>query len=300
MKLDIKTLFIEFFISILGAAEAINLLALAKHMQVDKASKLFLVAFILVSVAFIVILTILVKKDFSSIKAQVNDIKSNKLSIFIYICFIAMVIFQIIFHYHLCKPYIAGDITGETVTTFIRSNEFHTINPMTGLPYTEGIPNRLKILCIPSLYAFISSLTGINPYTLCYRLAPAFIVPVAYLVYSLYAKYLFGKDTLKKPAFMLIISFVLFLGFIGTITETRFLMTQAWSPEAIRNTIILPFIIISLFNKKWWDVVICILAEAVLCWTLYGLGYGVVLTALYLIVSFVYKTYRKKKEVSNE
>ena len=300
MKLDIKTLFVEFFISILGAAEAINLLALAKHMQVDKASKLFLVAFILVSVAFVVVLTILVKKNFSFFKSQVNNVKSNKTSVFIFICFIIMVIFQIILHYYLCKPYIAGDITGETVTTFIRSNEFHTINPLTGLPYTEGIPNRLKILCIPSLYAFISSITGISPYTLCYRLAPTFIVPVAYLVYYLYAEYLFGKDTLKKTSFMLIISFVLFFGFIGTITETRFLMTQAWSPEAIRNTIILPFIIISLFKKKWWDVAICILAEAVLCWTLYGLGYGIVLTIAYFIVSYIYKIYRNKKEVSNE
>lgn len=300
MKLDIKTLFVEFFISILGISEIINLLALAKHLQVSAASKLFMIAFILIFLAFIGLLTFAVIKSRDIIKATFKTYSSNKTSLFMLIIFAVFVIFQIIFHYYICKPYIAGDITGETVTTFIRSNEFHTINPLTGLPYTDGIPTRLKILCIPSLYVFVSSLTGLHPYTVCYKLAPTLIIPVAYLVYFLFADFIFKEDTHKKSMFMLIIAAVLFFGFIGQITETRFLMTQAWSGEAIRNTIILPFIILSLLKRRWWDVILCILAEAILCWTLYGMGFGVLITAIYLIVALIIKLIKTKEVADNE
>ena len=45
--------------------------------------------------------------------------------------------------------YVDGDLTLETVVSFLESDALYEMNPMTGRPYALGIPSRLKILWNP-------------------------------------------------------------------------------------------------------------------------------------------------------
>lgn len=49
------------------------------------------------------------------------------------------------------RMWLTGDMTVETVNTFLRENAVYTVNPLTGTAYSMGMSLRLKILCLPTL-----------------------------------------------------------------------------------------------------------------------------------------------------
>lgn len=46
------------------------------------------------------------------------------------------------------RMWLTGDMTVETVNTFLRENAVYTVNPLTGTAYSMGMSLRLKILCL--------------------------------------------------------------------------------------------------------------------------------------------------------
>lgn len=70
------------------------------------------------------------------------------------------------------RMWLTGDMTVETVNTFLRENAVYTVNPLTGTAYSMGMSFRLKILCLPTLYGAISRFTGMAPTDVVYRLIP--------------------------------------------------------------------------------------------------------------------------------
>lgn len=77
-----------------------------------------------------------------------------------------------------------GDMTLETVNTFLKENSIYTVDPLTGEPYTQGMSFRLKLLCLPTLYGTISRWSGMAPETVVYRLIPCLTLCMGYLAYG--------------------------------------------------------------------------------------------------------------------
>ena len=53
--------------------------------------------------------------------------------------------------------YRQGDMTVETVGSFLQNDGIYRVNPLTGQAYQQGIPSRIKILCLPTLYGGLST-----------------------------------------------------------------------------------------------------------------------------------------------
>ena len=65
-----------------------------------------------------------------------------------YAAFVLMAVAQLIFVGIGNATYRSGDMMVETVESFLVSDGIYQVNPMTGMPYAEGMPLRLKILCL--------------------------------------------------------------------------------------------------------------------------------------------------------
>ncbi len=165
-----------------------------------------------------------------------------------------------------------GDMTLETVQSFLAEGEVYGVNPLTGQPYVEGIPLRLKILCLPSLYASVCCLTGLDAELVVCRIVPVVVLLGSYFAYSLLGKVLFGKDRMGRWVMLLIVSVLFWCGDYMDAMDGFLLLHGGYRGVAIRNGILIPFTLGMSLKKKWKGIALAILAEACMVWTFYGLG----------------------------
>ena len=68
-----------------------------------------------------------------------------------------------------------------------------------------GIPYRLKLLCLPTLYGTISHWSGMAPESVVYRLIPCLTLCMGYLAYGRLGAVLFDHNREKCNIFMIIV-----------------------------------------------------------------------------------------------
>ena len=173
--------------------------------------------------------------------------------------------------------YRGGDMTVETVGSFLATDALYQVNPMTGLPYTQGIPSRLKILCLPALYASLSKLTGLSPMTVIWKVIPAVTLVSSYTAFALLSFSLFPKGEgdsgrKKRACFMIILSLLMWAGAYQPGMDGFQLLCGGWMGVTIRNLVFLPWLLSLCLRKKWLLAALCVPAEACIVWTLYGCG----------------------------
>ena len=105
-----------------------------------------------------------------------------------------------------------GDMTLETVNTFLKENSIYTVDPLTGEPYTQGMSFRLKLLCLPTLYGAISRWSGMAPETVVYRLIPCLTLCMGYLAYGRLGAVLFDHNREKCNIFLIIVGILFCAG----------------------------------------------------------------------------------------
>jgi hypothetical protein len=84
---------------------------------------------------------------------------------------------------------------------------------------------------------------------------------------------------------MLLVSVLFWCGGYMDSMDGFLLMYCGYSGVAIRNAVLIPFVVGMCLQKKWKPAVLAILAEACIVWTLYGLGACFFVTAGLLLVS---------------
>lgn len=166
----------------------------------------------------------------------------------------------------------SGDMTLEMVRTFLAKDQVYGVNPLTGQAYAAGVPLRLRILCLPSLYAFICRLTGLDAELVVCRMVPVAVLFGSYFAYSILAKVLFEKDRTGRFVMMLVISVLYWCGDYPDAMDGFLLLHGGYRGLAIRNGILIPFALGMCLQRKWKAAVLAVLAEACIVWTLYGLG----------------------------
>ncbi len=195
----------------------------------------------------------------------------------------ALILFQIIWHYYMHEPWRNLDVTAETVQTMLKEGLFSNINPMTGRPYSLGVPSRYKILVLPYVYTVICKVTGVSVHTLLFEIVPALVLLISYFVYSRWSVFLFPDERKKQCIFMMFIALIYHMGDYSYVTEAFRLFHIGYEGTSIRAAIIIPWVILACMKKKWWQVVICILGEAAIVWTNYGMGYSVLIAVLFVV-----------------
>lgn len=170
------------------------------------------------------------------------------------------------------RSYAAGDMTLETVRTFLATDQVYSVNPLTGQAYAGGIPLRLKILCLPSLYACTCRLTGLDPELVVLRIVPVAVLICSYCVYGILGRVLFKKDRAAGLLMLIVISLLYWCGDYMDSMDGFLMLHCGYRGIAVRNCVLVPFTIVLCLKKKWYAVILTVVAEACIVWTLYGLG----------------------------
>lgn len=186
--------------------------------------------------------------------------------------FILSVLLQIVTIAAGDVSYKDGDMTIEIVQTFLADNGIYLSNPMTGQPYTGGIPLRLRILCLPGFYASVCKVWGIDAGQFVGQMWPVVMIAAGYMAFADLGKLLFPKDRTARPFLLLCVSILFWLGDYMLAMDGFQLLHCGYRGTAIRNCVLVPFTISMALQKKWLGVVLAVLAEACIVWTLYGMG----------------------------
>lgn len=191
-----------------------------------------------------------------------------------------IVILQMVWYYLMHLPYLKNDITGETVQTMLAANSIYEVNPLTGQAFSAGMPMRLKILVLPTLFAFICRFTGISVITLCYSVIPCIMLLLSYTVYLGWAEYLFPGEGKKRILFLYFTVIIYQFGAYSLPMDGYSLFYGGFQGEAFRTGVLLPYTLLCCLRGRWKGVLLCLLAEVCVVWTFYGLGYAAVTAAL--------------------
>lgn len=180
--------------------------------------------------------------------------------------------------------YISGDMTVETVGSFLRTDSIYQVDPMTGQAYMEGIPSRLKMLCLPTLYGIFCKLSGLTPESVVTAAVPVWIFVSSYAAFSCVGKRLFPESRKKRYCFLIIVVILMWAGSSYHSLDGFGLLYCGYRGITIRNLVLIPYLISLCLRKKWGLIPLCILAEACIVWTFYGSG-ACVLTAAGLFLT---------------
>lgn len=198
--------------------------------------------------------------------------------------FMGLVLIQMIYLFCMQQVVTPGDITLETVSTFLQADGIHKVNPLTGSAYVNPISTKYKILSLNTLYAVLCKLTGLAPEVLVYHMIPLFVLGGSYFAYYKLSGVLFKEHLGKRYTFLILVALLVWF-MDGAVYLDGYLAMQAgYLGTSIRGLILLPWTLVNALEKKWWQCVLCVLAEACICQTLFGLGQCFLLMLLVVIL----------------
>ena len=275
----------------IGLAEAAHLTAVVLGWSFSRCIKFLGIGLFALLVVAVSVIFLCRKKDVNR-KWQLQNVKKKLQPA--WIAFFVVAILQLIFVSLAKEVYVAGDITLETVKSFLHTDAVYQVNPLTGNEYTLGMPLRLKILCLPTLYAGISQAFGLAPQQVLCEIIPAFVLIGSFLAYSTVANYFFPEDSRKRGLFMLVVAVLLGAGDYMPGMDGFGVMHSGFSGVTIRAAVLLPYTFGAVLRKKYKLAVLCVLAEACIVWTFYGAGACLFVLAGMLVVSILMKRFERK------
>lgn len=202
-----------------------------------------------------------------------------------YLCLGVIIVVQLVIIYTMGDVFTDGDMTLETVNSFVATDAVYRVNPMTGNAYTLGIPLRLKILCLPTFYAIVSELFGLSAELIVWSMIPAFVLLGSYLAYSTVAKVLFPQNAVRRGIFLVAIALLYTCGNYMYGMDGFGVMHSGFRGVTIRAVILIPYTFGLMLRKKYKLVAVCVLAEACMVWTFYGMGACVAVAVGMLVIN---------------
>lgn len=297
MKRTVPEKIVEGALLLIGIAEFVHLAALFLKLPFSLCANLLLV---LIGAAFVFLLAVHFMKKGKAVTAEpdrgVGFFRLFKVYPVLFCSIAFLMILQIVWNYWMHVPYIGSDITGEAVQSFLASNGVYTVNPLTGEAFTAGMPTRLKILCLPTLYGAICKWTGLPVSLLVYSIVPSLVLVLGYLVYGRWALYLFPQEGKKQAFFMFFVVLLYQFGCYAAAMDGYALFFAGYTGAGIRAGVILPYALFCCLQGKWKSVILCILAEVCVVWTLYGLGYTVVIVAVFLLLKAIRRLFERREK----
>lgn len=296
MQKTIPDKIIEGSMIAVGIAEVAHLAALFLKQPFHVCATVMAVLYLCAAV-FAVLWCLIKRKKQGKPQRENRFLKLMKVYPYLYLLIGLFIVLQIIWYFWMHTPYLKTDITGEIVQTMLASDSIYTVNPMTGMSYKEGMPLRLQILALPTFYAAICRWTGIPVHLLVYSIIPSVTLLLSYCVYSRWAAYLFLQEGKKQAMFMLFTVMVYQFGCYAAAMDSFLLFFKGYGGAAYRAGVILPYALLCCLQGKWKSVVLCLLAEACVVWTLYGFGYTVLIVIVVLGMKLAASLFERRKKV---
>ena len=284
--------FLAGIILLIGLAEGAHLGTLARGQSISVFKNLFLIAILAVTafcVAILAVGRILQKrKGLAGTVPAKNAFypdwkgmdKTEKVMTAVILAVFLGLLSRILF---FSAVYQGQDLTLETVMSFLHTGKLYEVNPMTGAFYEQGVPSRLKLLCLSTLYAGICSFTKAGAETVVWHFVPAITLAACYFAYGSLARALFPKVRKQRLQFLLLVSILLAVGDYAYGMESFGLLHVGFQGTSIRAVVLMPYLISLCLRRKWKLAVCVVAAEACVTWTLYGLGAGVMVILIFAI-----------------
>lgn len=283
---------------VIGLAEAAHLGAVALGRSFSDCKKMFLAGLVLLLFAAAILIVI---EQFRKKKDKLSEREAERLWVqrtlsgktvrtgnqILYFVFGAVVLIQLLLIVTEQKVYLTGDMTAETVNSILDTDAIYQVNPLTGQPYTLGMPLRLKILCLPTLYAICCDLFGMSAVQVVWTVVPALTLLGCYLSFYTVARALFTEDVRKRGIFMLFAALLLWVGDYMYGMDGFGVQYAGFRGVSIRMAVLLPYTFGLVLRRKWKLAFLCILAEACIVWTLYGMGICLLVTVGMLLAGLV-------------
>lgn len=265
------------YIIMIGLTEAVHLGALILRQPFSRCVKLFVPA---LGVCLAAMLCVVIR----SFRRQgedklLSEARYSLRELRLWLAFILLFVVQTALIMVKQQIYLGGDMTVETVNSFLADNTIYQVDPMTGAPYSMGMPMRLKILCLPSFYGILCKLSGLSAQQMVWTAAPVMTLFYSYLAYGLLARVFFPASGEKRVCFMILVGILYLAGDYMYGMDGFGVMHSGFRGVSIRAAVLLPYTLGLVCRRRWKQALLCILAEACIVWTFYGLGACLFVTA---------------------
>ncbi len=303
-KIGFTDQFLTGFLACIGIAEVAHVVGLFGNLSLTQTGYVLLILFL---VALGVTLVCGLYGYFKNKNRYVFKLEGKIAHRFVPIAFMLVLLWQVLWIYCSNPLIIAGDITLESVQSFLSHDGIYKVMPLTGMSSDTGMPMRYKILCLPTLYALLSQGVGVEPQLVVCHIIPIVVLAAAYLAYFRLSATLFGKKDLESRFVFLLMVALLFCFVEREVYLDGYGALHAgYLGTSIRNLVLVPYTISAMLEGRYVKAILCILAEACITWTFMGMGVCVVVTLGILILTILEKKlpkvgrllqiFRKKEE----
>lgn len=177
-----------------------------------------------------------------------------------------------------------SDATIETTVSFLQTDSMFSVNPFTGFVNEAELPSRFRLLCLPTIYATLSKVCHMEPYTLLLSVLPKGVLVCSLLAFSLVGRSLWPEKRFKRICFLIVICVLLFVTDTWIGQPGYMMFHQGYTAGAIRVLILLPLTLYFLLEKRFASALLPIACEGCICWTFFGTGWCFALMLVWMIV----------------
>lgn len=257
---------------VIGLAEAAHLAAVFLGWSLSKVTGAFAIAGLVISCVGCIV-WLISRRSVEKVK-KTSPRELTPLRFGMILAFVLPVIWQIMTIVSQESVYRVGDMTAETVESFLEEDSIYAVNPLTGKPYEAGIPLRIKILGLPTLYAVLCNLFGVSSMELVWKYIPILVLILSYGAFGIIGRALFDreKDRDNCLLFMAFTALVFCAGDYALGMDGFGLLHGGFRGVTIRNMVLVPYAFSLALRRKWRPACAVVLAEACIAWTLYGMG----------------------------
>lgn len=268
-------LLVSFMIMIIGVSEMSHMLGILFHRSLSECALSFLV-FSAVSCAVLILTVVFMRRGKTGRTAH-TPLTGGEIGLLALLLLLAAS--QAGFILFGADIYTQGDMTAETVGSFLRTGSIYGENPLTGGMMEEGMPSRMKVLCLPTLYASLCRLLHLTPRFLVWKAVPVVTLLGSYAAYVCLGRSLFPGSRRERLLFLICIALLFWVGSYAPGVDGFGLLTAGWRGETLRSTILVPYAVSLCLRRKYLHAVLCCIAETCIIWTSVGLGACAVVTA---------------------
>ena len=118
---------------------------------------------------------------------------------------------------------------------------------------------------------------------------------LSYVSFRSLGSTLFREDEDKRKWFLVVVAGLFWVESYAAGMDGYGLLFAGWIGTTIRNTVLVPYTFSLCLRKKYGMTVLCILAEACIAWTFYGLGVSVLIAAG-MFTTDLFRNSRHQKE----
>lgn len=282
-------------IVVIGIAEVTNLSAVFLHFSLTRCTTLFSILIGFMTFASVILCAIDRIRSGSELEKKVFE-KPSLWFLFSAILLLSQIIYIVLSG----NVYLSRDMTLETVVSFLYTDGIYQVNPLTGAAYEGGIPLRLEILCLPTLYCILSRLFSLEPRMVVWLVMPCVMLICCYGAFRCVGRCLFSDSKKRQDCFLASVAVLLWVGSYAFGMDGFGVLYSGWRGVSIRNAVLIPYLISLCLRRKWKLAALCIVAEACLVWTFYGAGACLLITVGLSACELIWRRTGKtdRKEVS--